>query len=336
MSKQPVTNEFDSTNIFMFLIRWWKHLAIIGFSAAVLAAVFSSPIFITPLYESTVLMFPAKSTSLSRAVFGTNMDFLEYGDVDDAERLLQVLGSTAVRDKVVERFDLFSHYDIDEDARYRNTTLRKIYGSNVSSRRTPYGAVEVRVRDKDPEMAAQMANEISALADTIQNDIRQERALMAYQVARQSYENTLQEINHTRDSLRNIMQKGIYQYNAQAEMLTQQLAIDISRGNTRGVNALEEQLEVIRDYGGSFVAQNEHLQQLSRSLHNTQRVMQEARADLENFVSFKFLIDDAFVAERKVYPVRWIIVFLATFAATFTGIVALMGYEHLHKKGIIS
>jgi uncharacterized protein involved in exopolysaccharide biosynthesis len=336
MDNKKVNNEFDSTNIVLFFIRWWKHLGIIGFTAAILGVIFSSPFFITPLFESTVLMFPAKSSSLSRAVFGSNVDFLEYGDVDDAERLLQVLGSTAIRDKVVERFDLFEHYEIDEDDKFRNTTLREIYSSNISSRRTPYGAVEIRVRDKSPEMAADMANEMAALADTIQNDIRQQRALLAYQVARQSYENMLNEINKTRDSLTTLMNLGIYQYNAQAEMLTQQLAIDLSRGNNRGVQAIEEQLDAIREYGGSFMTQKEHLEQTSRNLHVVQRVMQEARADLDNFVSFKFLIDDAFIAEKKVYPTRWLIVFLSAFAAGVMGILALMTYEHLANRGIIS
>ena len=331
-----MNTEFDSTNIFMFFIRWWKHLGIICFSAAILGVIFSSPIFITPLYESTVLMFPAKSSSLSRAVFGTNVDFLEYGDVDDAERLLQVLGSTAIRDKVVERFDLFEHYEIEEDDKFRNTNLRRIYSSNISSRRTPYGAVEVRVRDKSPEMAADMANEIAALADTIQNDIRQRRALLAYQVARQSYENMLHEINITRDSLTKFMDMGVYQFNAQAERLTQQLAKDIAEGNTRGIQALEERLDVLKKYGGSFITQNEHLAQVSRNLHINQRVMQEARADLDNFVAFKFLIDDAFVAEKKVYPTRWLIVFMAAFAAGVMGVLALMTYEHLLNKGIIT
>ncbi len=336
MDNKNVNNEFDSTNIFMFFIRWWKHLGIVCFLAAVLGVIFSSPIFITPLFESTVLMFPAKSSSLSRAVFGSNVDFLEYGDVDDAERLLQVLGSTAIRDKVVERFDLFEHYEIDEDDKYRNTNLRRIYNSNISSRRTPYGAVEVGVRDKSPEMAADMANEIAALADTIQNDIRQQRALLAYQVARQRYENMMYEINTTRDSLATLMSMGIYQYNAQAERLTQQLAIDLSAGNTRGVRIIQEQLDAIREYGGSFITQKEHLEQTSRNLHVVQRIMQEARADLDNFVSFKFLIDDAFIAEKKVYPTRWLIVFMAAFAAGVMGVFALMTYEHLLNKGIIT
>jgi uncharacterized protein involved in exopolysaccharide biosynthesis len=335
MENKEVSKEFDSTNIFLFFIRWWKQLAIVGFTAAVLSAIFSSPFFITPLFESTVVMFPAKSSSLSRAVFGSNVDFLEYGDVEDAERLLQVLESTAIRDRIVDRFDLYTHYEIPEDSQFRNTNLRKIYNSNITSSRTLYGAVEIKVRDKDPEMAANLANEIAALADTIQNEIRQERALMAYKTAVQRYENIQKEIIKTEDSLRGVMNRGIYQYETQAEMLTRQLAIDISNNNQRGIRQLEERLEVIRQNGGEFLTQRAHLEQVSRSLSGIQRIMEEARADLENFVPFKFLIDEAFVAEKKVYPVRWLIVFLSTLTAGIMGTLGIMTYENLTKKGII-
>jgi len=335
MDNKNVSNEFDSTNIFLFFLRWWKQLAIVGFTAAVLAAIFSSPFFITPLFESTVVVFPAKSSSLSRAVFGSNVDFLEYGDVEDAERLLQVLESTAIRDRIVERFDLFTHYEIPEDSEFRNTTFRKIYNSNISSSRTIYGAVEIKVRDKDPEMAANLANEIAALADTIQNEIRQERALMAYKTAVQRYENLKREIIKTEDSLRTVMSRGIYQYDTQSEMFTRQLAIDISNNNQRGIRELEDRLGVIIDNGGEFLTQRAHLEQVSRSLSGVQRIMEEARADLENFVPFKFLIDEAFIAEKKVYPVRWLIVFFSTLAAGIVGILGIMTYENLTKKGII-
>ncbi|MFW5758656.1 MAG: hypothetical protein ACOC4J_06720 [Bacteroidota bacterium] len=336
MNPEVEKKEFDSSNILTFLIRWWKHLGIVCFLAAIVGVIVSSPMFITPLFQSSVLMFPAKSNNLSKALFGQNIDFLRYGDVDDAERLLQVLESTAIRDRVVERFNLLDHYEIPEDSQYKNTELRETYNDNISARRTPYGAVEINVRDKDPQMAADIANEIAALADTIQNDIRQQRALQAYEVAKEQFDNVVHQIDVTDDSLKTIMQKGIYEYEAQAEMLTRQLAMDLSTNNTTGIQSINEELEVIRQYGGTFLAQKAHLEQISRSKSYFQRVMDEARADLDNFVSFKFIIDDAFPAEKKVYPTRWLIVFLTTFAAGFFGIIALMIYENLMKKGIIS
>lgn len=331
-----VGSEFDSTNIFIFFIRWWKQLAALCFSAAVVAVIFSSPFFITPLYESNVLMFPTQTNSISRALFGPNVDFLEFGDVDDAERLLEVLGSKAIRDRVIERFDLFSHYDISDNDRYRNTHVANIYNGNISSRRTLYGAVEVRVRDKDPIMAADIANEIAALADTIVNDIRRERAKMAHRVAVERYESIKREISRTEDSLRNVMNRGVQTIDAQTEMLVRQLAIDVSGNNPRGVAALEERLDLISEHGGAYLTHRAHLHTVSASLAWIQRIMEETKADLDNFVPFKFLIDQAYASEKSVYPVRWLIVFLATFAAGFFGVLVIMAYENLMKKGVFS
>ncbi len=333
---KPKHNEFDSTNVFMFFIRWWKHLGVICILAAVGAAIFSGPRFITPKFESRVSMFPTTSGSISQSVFVQGEDFLEYGEIEDAERLLQVLGSVAVRNKIIDRFDLMSHYEISPDSRYRQTDLSRQYESNISSRRTPYGAVEVSVRDKDPAMAAEIANEIAALADTVQNQIRYQRALQAYEIAQKRFQDMQQEVKSLEDSLRRVMRSGVYDIEGQSSMLTRQLAKDVSANNQDGVRALEQRLDVISDHGGAYIFLAAQLKDISETVAYIQRRDHEAKADLENFVSFKFILDEAYEAERKVYPVRWLIVFLVTFAAGFMGVMTLMVYENLVNKGIIN
>ncbi len=330
---------FDSTNVFLFIIRWWKHLFVICFLAALAAAIFSAPRFITPKFQSSVTMFPASTGSLSRSVLagsaGARQDFLQYGEVEEAERLLQVLESGNIRDRVVRRFNLLEHYDIPEDAKYKQTSLAQQYSSNISFRRTQYGAVEINVRDKDPAMAANIANELAALVDTVQNELRLERAELAYLVAKTQYETLLDQARQAEDSLRFIMSQGVFDLEGQSSMLTRQLAMDISSRNTEGVQKLEERLATLGEYGGAFLYNQAYLQNITEHLIMIQRRYHEAKSDLENFLPFKFIIDTAFEAERKVYPVRWIIVFLSTFAAGFMGIMIIMVYENLQTKGII-
>lgn len=330
--------DFDSTHIFMFIIRWWKHLAIICAVAAIAAVIFSAPFVITPKYQSTVTMFPSQSVSLSRSALGIaagTRDFLQYGDIDDAERLLQVLGSSEIRSRIIERFNLIDHYDISWDHQYLYTIVNRTYLNNVSFRRTEFGAVEINVRDESPAMAADMANEIAALVDTVQNEMRYDRALLAYEAAKTQYRNTQQEIRNAEDSLRIIMKKGVYDYEGQTAMLFRQLAQDLSAGNLRGVEAIEERLEAVGDYGGTYMHLSNYIKESSESLATAHRRYQEAKADLDNFVSFKFIIDEAHESERKVYPTRWQIVVISTFAAGFLGVVFLMIYSNLEKKGII-
>ena len=335
----PENNVFDSSNVFLFVVRWWKHLFVICLVAAIAAVIFSAPFFITPKFQSSVIMFPTTSGSLSRTVMAgaewARQDFLDYGDVEEAERTLQVLESGNVRDRIIGRFDLMSHYEIPEDAQYPRSQLTEEYNSNISFRRTQYGAVEISVRDKDPSMAADIANELAALGDTVQNELRRERAELAYEVTKRQYEDLQAQVREVEDSLRNIMELGVYDMEGQSAMLTRQLAKDLSADHQEGVNRLEDRLQLLSEHGGSFVLHTAFLDDISEHLISSQRRYQEARADLENFVPFKFVLDRAYESERKVYPVRWLIVFLSVFGAGFAGVMILMVYENLLDKGII-
>lgn len=327
--------EFDSTNLFVFFIRWWKHLAIICFLAALAGVIFSSPRFITPKYESKTTMFPATPVSLSRSVVLAWRDFNEFGEVEEAERLLQVFESARVRDRMIEQFDLMSHYDIPSDAPYKMSRLRDEYRSNFKFRRTPYGAIEVRVRDKDPHMAANMANHITALVDTVLNEMRQGRLQLAHDVAYKEYTDMLEQSREFQDTLTSLMKRGVLDIESQVMMITRQLAKDLSVRNVDGSNALENRLQTVGEYGSSHLFQSSFLRMIVGDLMVLQRRYQEAKADLDNFIPFKYDIDTAYVAERKVFPVRWLIVFLATFGAGFMGVMLMITYERLLEKGII-
>lgn len=328
--------EFDSTNVFFFFIRWWKHLAIICFLAAIAGVIFSAPRFIKPKFESNTTMFPSTAASLSRSVILAWKDFNEFGELEEAERLLQVLESSSVRDRVIARFDLESHYDIKPDAKYRRTQLRERYHSNFKFRRTRYGAIEVRVRDEDPQMAADMANYVTALVDTVMNEMRRNHLQLAYDVAKREYDGILEHSKLYQDTLHLIMQQGVINVESQVMMLTRQLAMDISDNNLAGIGHLEEQLKGVGDFGSSHIFQTSYLRMIVNDLMVLQRRYMEAKADLENFIPFKFDIDDAFVAEKKVFPVRWLIVFLSAFGAGFMGVMVMMVYESLLSKGIIT
>lgn len=327
--------EFDSTNVFFFFIRWWKHLAIICLLAAVAAAIFSAPRFITPKFESYTTMFPSTPISLSRSVILAWADFNEFGEVEEAERLLQVLESATVRDRMIEAFNLQDHYYVPPDTRYKNTLLHEEYRGNFKFRRTRYGAVEIRVRDHNPQMAADMANYITALVDTVMNEMRHDRLMLAYQVAEREYYGMLNQAQQYQDTLRLVMQKGVLDIESQVMMLTRQLAKDLSDRNISGSDLLEDRLQTVGEFGSTQLFQSSFLRMIVGDLMVLQRRYQEAKADLDHFIPFKFNIDEAYVAEKKVYPVRWLIVFLATFGAGFMGVVVMMFYENLLQKGII-
>ena len=332
-NKLSEIRDFDSTSLGMFLFSWRKHLIIISLSAAILAAVFSSSLFITPLYRSTVVLFPVSSNSVSRALLSdqpaAKTDILEFGEDEQTEQMLQILSSSKIRDKVVEKFDLMKHYRINPRSKYKNTELHRQYESNITFRRTEFMAVRISVLDRDPQMAADIANTISELLDSTKNAMQRERAMKGFAIVEQEYLKLRDEIAKMEDSLRVIRELGVYDYESQSEMFNQQLAIEIARGNERGIASLESKLNLLAKYGGAYVSLRDMLEHEKKQLSYLKARYEEAKVDATETLPQKFVVESAYKAEKKSYPVRWIIVLVSTLAAFLISVIVIITIEKL-------
>ena len=109
--QNTVNTDFNSTNFFLFLWNWRKTFLIVIISAAVISG--AASFLITPKFKSTVILFPTATNSISKALLaennGSQDDVMGFGEEEEAEQLLHLLNSSKIRNKVVERFDLFHH-----------------------------------------------------------------------------------------------------------------------------------------------------------------------------------------------------------------------------------
>lgn len=331
--------DFDSSSLGLFLYSWRKPLIIIILSAAILASIFSSSWFITPLYKSSVVLFPVSTNSVSRALLtdqpAANSDILEFGEDEQTEQMLQILSSSKIRDKVVEKFDLLNHYKISPTSKFKHTELNKRYENNITFRRTEFMAVKITVLDRDPQMAANIANTISELLDSTKNAMQKERAIKGFQIVEQEYDKLKGEIAVMEDSLRKIREKGVYDYESQSEMLNQQLAIEIAHGNTVGIRALEEKLSLLAKYGGAYVSLRDMLEHEKKQLSYLKARYEEAKVDASENLPQKFIVESAYKAEKKSYPVRWIIVLVSTISAFLISVLVIISIERLGKTGMV-
>ena len=326
---------FDSSGFIYFLYKWRQPLIIIVILAVVASFIFSSPFFITPKYKSTVILFPTSSNSISQALLGNKInnkkDILEFGEDEQAERMLQILNSNKIRNRIVEKHDLMNHYKIDKDSKYINTKVNREYESNVSFRRTKYMAVKISVLDKDPQMAANIANDISILLDSTVNEIKKERSFKGFQIVEKEYLRLKSQIKETEDSLLILRKLGVHDYESQAEMINQQLAIEIAKGNQQSIKRLEKKLNVLANYGGAYVTLRDGLEYDIEQLSIVKARYEEARIDAEQVLPQKFIVNHAFKAEKKSYPIRWLIVLVSAFSAAFFSILVLIIIENLEK-----
>lgn len=328
--------EFNSTNIITFILQWQKPLIIVTVFAIVSSVIFSSPFFITPLYRATVVMFPTSSNAISKALLGDNdgnkHDILEFGVEEQTEQMLQMLNSNKIREKIIEKYNLIEHYNLETNSKYKYTKLYKQYDNNIRFRRTEYMAVQITVYDKDPQIAANIANDISDLLDTVKNQIQKDRAQKGFRIVEAEYEKLKSEIKQMEDSLSVLRKLGVNDYETQAEMMNQQLAIELAKGNTSGIKRIQENLDKLAIYGTAYVSLRDALEHEKKQLSLVKTKYDEAKIDAEQILPQKFVVNSAFKAEKNSYPIRWIIVLITTVSSFLMTLLIIIIYDNVKKS----
>jgi len=333
--------DFDSSNLVIFLYRWRKPLFIVMVVALVGSWFFSSPWFITPKYKSTVIMFPASSSSISKSLLNEQsikgQDITAFGEDDQAEQLLQILNSNKIRDRIMKQFNLMQHYNIDTSSAYKYSNLFKEYDNNITFRRTEFMAVQISVYDADPQIAADIANTIASLLDSVKNDMMRQRSVKGFQVVEVEYNSMKSEMDKIVDSLVVLGSLGVNDVEYQSQVLNQQFAIALMNGNRTAQAALQKKLDVLGKYGGIYMALKNSLEFKTEQLILLETKYKQAKVDAEENLPQKFVVSDAFKAEQKSYPIRWLIILVSTVAALFMAIIIIMVMEKIssynsHKK----
>jgi capsular polysaccharide biosynthesis protein len=333
ISKEKRSEDFDSSGLIVFLYKWRKPLFIILAASLVLSWFFSGPWFISPKFKATVVLFPTSSNSISNSLFGeqggNRSDLMAFGEDEQAEQLLQILSSNKIRDRIIRKFNLMQHYDIDTNSKYKNSNLFKEYEKNISFRRTEFMAVQITVYDTDPQLAADIANSIAELIDSTKNEMQRQRAIKGFHIVEAEYKKLQEDINATVDSLVKLGDLGIYDVEYQSQVLNQQMAITIMNGNKTAQAALQKKLDILGKYGGIYLSLKNALEFKTEQLTLLQTKYKEAKVNAEEDLPQKFIVSDAYKPERKSYPVRWLVMLVTTFSVFFLALMVLIIMEKI-------
>lgn len=322
---------FDSTSLIEFFWGWRKPLILIGLASVLVSSAIA--LYIKEKFKSTVIMFPVQSNAISKALLTEDVtgkqDILQFGEEEQAEQMLQILNSDEIRNKICDKYRLMEHYEIDPNDRFKKTRLFETYNENITFKRTEFMSVRIDVMDIDREMAANIANDIAALLDTTKRRMQRDRALQALAIVETQYFAKRAEVDRMQDSMQVLNQKGVYDYESQSEVTSQEYVKALASGNQRGIDALEEQLKTLAQYGSAYVAIRENLYIQREQLNLLKKKYEEAKVDANEALSYKFVVNPAYAAERKSYPVRWLIVVVSTTASMVFGVLFLILFDNI-------
>jgi uncharacterized protein involved in exopolysaccharide biosynthesis len=238
--KNNIRAEFrpDSIDLINFIISHFRIFLITGVLAGILSAVIS--LLIKPLYESKVILYPSSNITETHTLLGeASSKTTLFGDDDATEKLLQVINSEQVRKYLREKYSLADHYNINPSEKYPNTLVAEKMDRYIHSSKTSFGSVEIRVRDRDRDLACTMANDIASRSDTIFNNLQRNAASVMLGEISMSYELQDRLVRQYEDSLQNL--KGAAVLKAYATLETETDYLGLIRGRYLEALALSQQ-----------------------------------------------------------------------------------------------
>jgi uncharacterized protein involved in exopolysaccharide biosynthesis len=288
------------------------------------------------MFRSTVVLFPASESPVSKSLLQTNyqdrVGILGFGDELQLERILQVLHSDDIRDKVIGKYNLMEHYEIDPLGHFPRTKLYSMYSSNIKFKRTEFNSIVIEVMDTDPQMAADIANDIAALVDSTMSRMKKDRALTAFKLVEKEYLQARARVKELNDSVSYYNRKGVVSYDRQIERYTEAYGSAIAEGNYKAAERINE---IIKEFG-KFTGPSQYYWELRTSeslrLRDLTAKYIEAKAETELSLSHVFILDKAYKAEKKAYPKKSIIVMVSTVSAFLLAIILFLFFDSFLRK----
>jgi len=293
---------YKNINLMQLILKWKVHIIVITIIGGIAGAIFSGSFFITPLFKSEAVLYPA--------------NIMPYSDESETEQMLQIMQSGDIRDAVIDKFDLPKHYEISPDYKYFLTVLHNEYNDHISISKTQYESVRVTVKDKDPQVACDIANEIVALYDKKLKTLQKSK----FKEVVDNYVKVITKKEVFLDSLNVRMELlatnyGLVNYQSQSREITRAVL-----ENNRAAKALQKNME---QKSGEFLMLKNLIERESANLSSIRRDYDLAFIQYNREYTYSNVVSTPFAADKKVYPVRWVIVLLSMIAALFFSLIII-------------
>lgn len=288
-------------------------------------------VFLMPKqYKSTVILFAARQFSVSKLIIeanaGNQEDYMQIGDADDVEKLLQVLNSDALKIKVADAFHLWNRWKM-KDTVFSYHYLKLKWDEQVVIKRTEFNSVKIEVYDYTADSAAFVANGIADYADSIKRDMTRAMTFNALQIVKKEYDNTLARMKELEDSLQTLRNLGVLHYKEQVKAYTRSYAKAIEKNDVQAIKRLEGKLDTLRKYGGAYQNVHDNLDKYGSKYPDIKMKYDEALVNYNASLPIKFVVERAKPDEYKARPRRMTILAISILASNVLGLFVLLMRE---------
>jgi uncharacterized protein involved in exopolysaccharide biosynthesis len=306
-------NNYSLVGIINTLLRWKKQIITLIVLSSIAGVIVS---FVLPVkYKSVAIFYPVNPALTDRQMLfnekGTDQYIDYFGSKNDINRMLSIAYSANVIDYLINTYKLHQHYDIDTTDKLWRWKTREELLDNYEAKKSELGAVEITVTDEDKFLAAEIANKVVQLIDKQSKDIiiaNKQKILSLYKT---KLDDKANEVNNAADNLADMRVK----YSIK-ELESPDGGILLVKGSDP--NAVEQFKILLRRQMNAI-----------KDLNVITTIYEQHSATIKDEVSAVYIVENAYPAEKKSSPIRWLICVSAFLGALFFGIVGVLITERI-------
>jgi len=209
---RPVKSEKTFSDFLIVLLKWRKTIILNVFIVSLIAIAVS--FMLDKWYTSTANIIPPKSKSgllgdignVSSTIKDLSKTLGRLGTTStEAYDYLAILQSRRTFDKVIKKFNLREVYEFDSDD-YIEEVIEEL-DNNVEMNVEDEGNITIKVTDKSPQRAAEMANYFVELLNEISIELGTFEAKNNREFIERRYFQVLTDLKNSEDSLKIFSQK---------------------------------------------------------------------------------------------------------------------------------
>jgi len=266
-------------------LKWKKHIIIAALLAGIAGVIISY--FVDPKYESIAIAYP--------------VNIFPYSEETETEQLLQIFQSADIRNTVIEQKSLHDHYGFHKEDPLRTYYTNISWDENVSISRTPNDAIKIRVLDKDPQMACDIANCIIHQYNLFTDSIHRSKFTEVTELFNRQRERKFIMLDSLKKEIKKYNEMGIYDIPYQAK----ELAAALFKGSGNSAKITEMQ-KIFNEHSGDYMILTAWLEGEIRGLEVFINKYDIAFSQQDRIFTHVSVISSPEVAQKRYSPVRWI------------------------------
>lgn len=316
-----MNNFFDNQRILDVIWKRKFHFILVGIAAIILSAIFSGSAFITPKYKSTARIYPTNLWVLS--------------EESESEQMLEILNSKDIKLKMFDVFDLGEVYGVSKNDPHYLTYMFDIYGNNVSASKTEYETVEIKVMDELPERASEMCDSIIHLYNRKVGEIHKAKDWEMVEIAEKQLAKKYIEFDTLMAQLNTVRRDyKIIDFKSQVPEITRGYmnALSTGRGSTADTKKIVELYDNLSERGTEAIWLERQFNSVVHALDSLTRLHEVYLSEYEKHITYAHVVESPFPADKKSYPVRWIIVAFSTISAVFLALLVFLVLDYRKEE----